>query len=374
MLTDGDVTLRAHRAEDADAIVEQCTDPSSIRWTTVPLGYDRAMAVDWVTNSVATGWKSGAERLFAIESTHPDGRRRFSGSLSLRDEGAHRAEIAFGAHPAVRGRGVMTAAVNLLLTYGFEELDVETVLWLANVGNVGSRRIAWKTGFTFGGLLPHWLNQRGEYLDAWVGTLHKSDERSPKSQWPKTPVIEGDNVRLRPLAAKDVPRIAKACADQRTQYWLSLLPSPYTEQDAHTFVARAEYAAIEGIVTWAVADRGTDEILANVGLPRQGNNSREIGFWTHPDARGRGVMREAVSLVIRHCFGDPADGGLGIHRLYLRAASDNVASQHVATANGFTMAGRERQSELLGDGTYADMLLFDLLASESRTAYRLAVT
>ena len=41
-LTDGDVMLRPHRVEDADAVVEQCTDPTSIRWTTVPLGYTLA--------------------------------------------------------------------------------------------------------------------------------------------------------------------------------------------------------------------------------------------------------------------------------------------------------------------------------------------
>ena len=32
-LTHGDVTLRAHRLEDRDAIVEQCTDPVSVQWT-----------------------------------------------------------------------------------------------------------------------------------------------------------------------------------------------------------------------------------------------------------------------------------------------------------------------------------------------------
>jgi RimJ/RimL family protein N-acetyltransferase len=71
----------------------------------------------------------------------------------------------------------MTTAVGLLLDWGFDALDLETVIWLANVGNEGSRRVAAKSGFTFGGTLHRWLPHRGEYVDAWVATLHRGDPR-----------------------------------------------------------------------------------------------------------------------------------------------------------------------------------------------------
>src|SRR3954452_16432166 len=38
-LTDGTVTLRAHRPEDAQGSFEQSRDPLSQRWTTVPVPY-----------------------------------------------------------------------------------------------------------------------------------------------------------------------------------------------------------------------------------------------------------------------------------------------------------------------------------------------
>src|SRR4051794_14334692 len=38
-LTDGTVTLRAHRADDVQGSFEQCQDPVSQRWTTVPVPY-----------------------------------------------------------------------------------------------------------------------------------------------------------------------------------------------------------------------------------------------------------------------------------------------------------------------------------------------
>ncbi|MEP6666076.1 MAG: GNAT family N-acetyltransferase [Nocardioidaceae bacterium] len=364
-LTDGDVTLRAHRVDDVPAIVEQCTDPVSLEWTTVPRGYNEEMGVEFVTTSIPEMWKSDKEFIFAIESTHPDGERRFGGSLSLRDEGARRAEVAFGAHPAIRDRGVMTTAVNLLLDWGFSARDLETVSWLTNEGNVASRRVAWKTGFTFGGTMRRWLDHRGDYPNAWIGALHKDDPREPASEWYDVPVIESKRLRLRPLKESDIPRIVEASADERAQHWLSFMPSPYTEQDARDFMLRTQTQAIEGrSITWAVADRESDQFLGTIGLPHKNRTSFEVGYNAHPDARGSGVMSEGVSMVVRHLFIAKEDGGMGAQRAFVRAADGNAASQHVARANGFTEYGRERRSEVLGDGSQVDVALFDLLRSE----------
>ena len=304
--------------------------------------------------------------MFAIESTHPDGRRRFSGSLSLRDEGEHRAELAFGAHPAVRGRGVTTTAVDLLLDYGFGTAGLETVIWLANVGNVASRRVAWKLGFSFGGVLPKWLPQRGDYRDSWAATLHKDDAREPRGEWYDLAVIDGAGVRLRPLAERDVRRVVETCTDPRTRHWLGTLPDPYTDDDARSYIARTHAGAATGSATsWAVVDPQSDELLGSVGLPRSELGSMEIGYWAHPDARGRGVMTEAVALLVRHCFIDRSDGGLGVRRLCIKCAVDNTASQQVARANRFTEVGRERGAERLGNGSTSDLVVFDLLPAEA---------
>ena len=324
LLTRGDVTLRAHRLDDAGGIVEQCTDPVSIRWTTVPVDYDLAMAERRVTAELPARWEDASEYVFAVESTHPDGDRRFSGSVSLRNLGDGQAEVAFGAHPAIRGRGVLTTAVNLLLDYGFDECGFETVVWYAEVGNLASRRVAWKTGFRFGGVMPKWLNHRGSMLDAWVATLHRDDPRDPTTPWFDVPHIVGDIVTLRPFREVDAARIAEGCADPRTQEWLEFLPSPYTLEDAHEFLIRVGERACTGQgITWAAVDPGSDELLAAVGIPRIDHGSYEVGYWAHPDARGRGVVSEGVRMLLRHVFLDVEDGGLGVRRAFLRAAAGN---------------------------------------------------
>ncbi len=365
-LTDGVVTLRAHRPEDLDAVVEQCRDPLSVRWTTVPLGYTREDARRFVSHAMPGGWESDQEWAFAVEAVDGD-RPRFGGTVSLRNQGERRAEIAYGAHPWVRGRGLMERAVRLLLDWGFTSRDLRTVVWWANRGNWASRRLAWRVGFGIEGGPRGWLPQRGELRDAWVGTLLRDDPREPQAEWLDAPRIAGDTTVLRAFRDDDVPRVVEACLDSRTRQWLAELPSPFTEDEARQYVeSRVEQRATGKGVTWAVADPETDDLLGNVSLFDRYRAEAEVGYWTHPDARGRGVMTEACRLAVRHGFVPVEDGGLGLRRLRVCAAEGNAASVRVIEASGFTPVGRYRRRIRLGDDTYADALLYDLLAEERR--------
>ena len=181
--------------------------------------------------------------------------------------------------------------------------------------------------------------------------------------------VHGTGIRLRPWRQTDAERVQEACSDQRTQRWLAhSLPSPYTLADARSYIAGRRAEASAGTaVSWCVADADRDICLGSVAitdLPAARGTAAEIGYWAHPDARGRAVMSEAVRLAVRHAFIPHEDGGLGRARLQLMAADGNSASQHVALANGFVQVGRDRRAVLLGDGTFADLLRFDLLVDQ----------
>jgi RimJ/RimL family protein N-acetyltransferase len=365
VLTDGVVTLRAHRIEDAIGVFEQCTDPVSQKWTTVPIPYSHEHARSFVTERVPAAWESGAW-MFAVEA-EDRGTPRFCGTVELRDEGGRRAEIAYGAHPWARGRGIMVRALELLLRWGFDDLGLRTVIWWAHHGNWASRRTAWRLGFSCDGKLERWLAQRGELLDAWVGVLHADDARSPRNPWLVAPRIAGEGVVLRPFRdADDVSRIVEACRDERTAYWLGQMPSPYTRADAEAYLAgRLEQLATGSGVPWAVAEPGTDVLVGSLTLfDLKPGREAEIGYWTHPDARGRGVMTEACRLAVRHAFTPEVAGGLGLRRLIVFAAEGNSASRRVIEANGFVQVGRERRGTRLRDGSLVDTACYDLLLED----------
>jgi RimJ/RimL family protein N-acetyltransferase len=104
--------------------------------------------------------------------------------------------------------------------------------------------------------------------------------------------LEGERVRLRAHTEADLARIVEACSGDATQHWLPM-PRPYAERDAREFVLGCRLAESLGQkVTWAVADRHDDRMLANVTVFRLDDTfsptSGEIGYWAHPDAARRG--------------------------------------------------------------------------------------
>lgn len=366
-LTDGVVTLRAPNEDDVEGSYEQCQDPETQRWTTVPVPYTRDHARTYLRHIVPGGWETEREWGFVVEADD-DGTARFAGTISLRNEGGGRAEIAYGSHPWARGRGVMERALRLLLQWGFAERDVRTVIWLARRGNWSSRRLAWRLGFSFDGTLRAWLQQRDGLVDAWAGTLLRGEAMAPRTEWLHTPTIAGGAVVLRASVEADLPRITEAANDPGLQRYSQSMRE-HAPHDEGTIRARQldqlEECAAGSSLTWTVADAATDAFLGSVVIYGiHPGREAEIGYWTHPEARGRGVATRACRLAVRHAFVDAEDGGLGLHRLKAYAAEDNLASLRILERAGFTRLGVERRSTLLADGSYLDTPAFDQLAED----------
>lgn len=366
-LTTGDVTLRAHRVEDAEGVFEQCADPLTQQWTTVPSPYTRDDAVDFLARRSAA-WRNDADWGFAIEAPGGGGASRFGGSVSIGPKGSGIGEVAFGAHPGVRGKGVMATAVRLLLDWAFESQKLHTVTWACNAGNYASWRVAWRNGFTFERASRASLPQRGEALDGWHGSLLSSDARDPKSRWLTPRRLEGAGVVVRDVADSDATRYVEATTDSETMTWLGEIPMPRTADDFQLMHRDRLLAASLGSgVRWSIADPHDDRYLGTVtvfGLDGLDFRSAEVGYHLHPDARGRGVMTSALRLVLAHAFTAQDEGGLGLQRVSLGAAATNPASANVARACGFTQTGLDRRCYNLPDGSVVDLVRFDLLREE----------
>ncbi|WP_329005918.1 GNAT family N-acetyltransferase [Kribbella sp. NBC_00709] len=364
VLTDGVVTLRAHTADDVDPAYRICQDPVMQQWTTIPVPYLQEHAVNFLTEVVPTGWRENTMWAWAIEY---DG--RYAGTIDLGDGEGGVGEVGFALAPEVRGHGVMTRALKLAVRYAFDGLGWERVIWRAFVGNYASRRVAWKAGFRGLVTIPGGGRQRGVRKDEWVASVARDEELEPQGNWWTVPELDGGGIRLRALRDSDAQRVMEACNDERTQQWLSGMPSPYTLDDAKGFIAgRQDTAASGEAVAWAIADAATDELLGNVSIfalkGRHDPTKGEIGYWMHPEARGRKVMSTAVELVVAHAFRPIEDGGLGRRRLVIRCADVNPASAHVAEVNGFTRVANERRADPRRDGSYDNEFTYDLLADD----------
>jgi ribosomal-protein-alanine N-acetyltransferase len=349
------VTLRALTAADLPRVVEQCRDPLSIRWTTIPVpegGYTLADAARYL-ELVAAGWRSGTHLSWAVEQCDRPG--VYGGSIGLRVQGNGLAEVGFVLHPELRGRQVMTAALRLVRDHAFDVAGLRALRWRAVVGNWASRRVAAAAGWPCEGRVRRLLEHRGELLDGWVGTLLAHDPRAPL-RWLDPPVLSGTGVRLRPFREADAERVAQAGADPRTQHWLASLPGGYERRHALDYLTSIHEQAASGSgLVWCVADASDDRCLGSISLEGFGGYSRraEIGYWAHPDSRGRGTLTRAARLVT-----DYAEAHDLVDSIMIRVAARNTASRHVAVSAGYREVGVLHRAEPLRDGTLADLVLY----------------
>lgn len=348
VLTDGTVTLRAHVPADIDRALEMAQDPQMVRWTAIPTPHTRQMSEQFHFEHVPRGWNEGTAMGWAIEFEG-----RYAGNLDVRGTEPV-VDLGFSLHPDCRDRGVMTAAVNLAVDHVFVEAGREVVRWRAHIGNVASLRVAHACGFRLHDPVPALLVERDRVLDVWYATRHFGDAPLPRTTWLDTTVAT-DAFVLRPPVEGDLARWAETESDTQSRHWFA--QSGRTTDDVRRALHRSWWLAAKGErATWTVADPHDDRFLGQIVIDGVRESSPEIGYLTHPDARGRGLTSAAVRVAVEHAL--DADG-LDLRRLELHAAVGNAASLAIAARAGFVEFGRRTAAEPLGDGTRADLIGFE---------------
>lgn len=173
---------------------------------------------------------------------------------------------------------------------------------------------------------------------------------------PRPVRLTNGQVALRPPEVRDILAITEACQDPEIDRW-TRVPSPYRKEHARAWVeAQPEEAAVSLLAVGA----DSDELLGSVGLTEVdlGRRRGEIGFWTAPWARHRGVASGALRLLARWSF-----DALDVARVQALAHRANEASQRTLERAGFVREGLLRSYEEI-KGERWDVAVFSLLAEE----------
>lgn len=172
-------------------------------------------------------------------------------------------------------------------------------------------------------------------------------------------VIPAGPIVLRPPAEADAAAIAEACADPEIVRHIPV-PVPYTAADALSYVRdHVEQTWAGGGAAFAVADAGTGRWLGNITIkPPNPLGAGEIGYLTAPAARGRGVTSAALRALTAWAFRH------GLPRAEVLCDVENLPSQLVAMAAGYTREGVLRAALAGRDGGRHDLVLFSRLPGD----------
>ena len=135
--------------------------------------------------------------------------------------------------------------------------------------------------------------------------------------------LETGRLCLRPPEEKDGPAVIAGLNDIATSRWLGRVPHPYGAGDFAAWLGRAEAGG-----RWVITEGGA--VLGALTL------EAELGYWLAPEARGRGLAREACEAVLAAHFADPAAGDV-LAGYFL----GNAASAKVLARLGFVETGRD---------------------------------
>ncbi len=146
------VKLRPWRDDDAERVVEGCTDARSRQWLSeLPAGYTLEHAAEYIRRCRGQ-IAAGMGLYLAMADVRND---RCVGSIAVMDlaeDDPTEGEVGYWAHPAVRGHGVTTEAVRLICGHAFRPtaeggLGLRRLVLQAAAGNAASQHVAEANGF-----------------------------------------------------------------------------------------------------------------------------------------------------------------------------------------------------------------------------------
>jgi RimJ/RimL family protein N-acetyltransferase len=144
--------------------------------------------------------------------------------------------------------------------------------------------------------------------------------------------------------------------------WLSWCHEGYSIQESRDFVAtRNVRSQGDEWYSFVIIDQASGRFLGGVGLNfiNRVHQFANLGYWVRTSAAGRGVATRATRLAARFGFAE-----LGLNRIEIVAAVDNIASQRVAERAGAVREGILRR-RLLINGESHDAVMYSLVAGDS---------
>lgn len=172
----------------------------------------------------------------------------------------------------------------------------------------------------------------------------------------KQPILEVDDLVLRPWDLTDVPVVVQAYQDPAIMQWHG---KTMTIDDAKEWALHWPTRwQDESGAGWAISRGG--EAIGQISLRRidLDNGSGEFSYWILPQGRGANVAPKALSELSTWAF-----GSAGFHRLELAHSVNNPASCRVAHKSGYPAEGVKRQQVRHADGWH-DMHTHARLATD----------
>lgn len=177
---------------------------------------------------------------------------------------------------------------------------------------------------------------------------------------PVQPILATTRLMLHPLSHADAAGLHPVFADPEVMRFVDYPAS----RDIADTMRRIELWMVplpEWHATWTVRVAATDAVIGMVNFHHREawNRRAEIGFLLARPFWGQGLMREALSALVAHCF-----EALDMNRLEATILPENLDAIRLALRLGFRCEGPVLRERLLVGGQFRDVALYAMLRRE----------
>ena len=179
------------------------------------------------------------------------------------------------------------------------------------------------------------------------------------------PTLQSRRLVLREIVPSDAAALYAIHSDTDAMRWFGTDPLSnlqQAEQLVETFAAWRKTA--NPGTRWGIVEHGAHQLLGTCGLFKWNRawKSCTIGYELSRDARGKGLMHEALSMVLAWGFEH-----MSLNRVEAQIHPENHASIKLATRLGFVCEGRLREAGFWL-GAHRDLLQYALLRADYAAA------
>lgn len=171
------------------------------------------------------------------------------------------------------------------------------------------------------------------------------------------PQIETPRLILRKPNPRDAKEVLFLRSDQRVMRYIDRPPTN-TIQEASDYIERINSLTdANQAINWAITLKEDDRLIGTICFWQieKENFRAEVGYMLHPDYHRQGLMKEALSAVIRYGFNT-----LMFHSIVANINPQNDASKSLLEGLAFQQEAYFRENYFY-NGRFSDTAIFCLL-------------
>ncbi len=179
------------------------------------------------------------------------------------------------------------------------------------------------------------------------------------------PVLETERLTLRELRMSDVNEVYYMRSHPDVMKYIGVPLAANVTEAADYIEKAAKITAKQDGIWWAITLKDANEMVGAIAYRNflKEHYRGELSYALRPDLQGRGLMQEALALILDYGFNK-----IGLHSIEANVDKENTASIRLLERNNFVKEAHFKENYYF-DGKFIDSVIYSLIKPTREHGY-----